>query len=71
MKTMTLTPAFGDYKTATAASDSFNGNRDWILNDFSSPWDGKPINKEQIDVGTSVILRFNKCRKTTMLKVTK
>ena len=72
MMIFTLTPAYGrDYKTQADAEDCFNSNRDWILRDIRSPWDGKPINKEQCCIGSTVVLRFSADRKTTTVKVTK
>ena len=39
---MTLTPAYGrDYKSKKAAVAAFKANRDFIIHDITSPWDGK------------------------------
>lgn len=65
---MTLTPAYGrDYKSAKAAKEDFNADKDFIVRDFFSPWDGKPVNKSQLK-GTTVTLRFDKDRKVTTVK---
>ena len=49
-KYITVTPAYGrDYKSAKAAKTDWNAGKDFILQDITSPWDGKPINKEQAD----------------------
>ena len=65
---MTLTPAYGrDYKTAKAAKADWNDNKDFVVSDFFSPWDGQYINKElgfQTE-DRNIILRFDKLRKTT------
>jgi hypothetical protein len=63
---MTLTPAYGrDYKTAKAAKADFEANKDFILNEYGSPWDGKPVNKEQIPAGSNIQLRYAGLRKVT------
>lgn len=64
---VTVTPAFGrDFKSAKAARESWNDMvQDWILQDYTSPWDGKPINKPQADeAGLMVTLRYDRIRKT-------
>lgn len=60
----TFTPAYGrDYKTAKEACDSWESGQDWILRDYSSPWNGKPANRQ--DVPGAVLLRFSQNRKVT------
>jgi hypothetical protein len=69
---MTLTPAYGrDYKSKKEIEADLNAGKDFILNDMSSPWDGKPINKENlIEMGqTMVNVRYGKLRKVTIVKV--
>ncbi len=62
---ITLTPAYGrDYPSAKAAKADYAAEKDFILNDMSSPWDGKPVNRQQLD-GQNVTLRFSKLRKVT------
>lgn len=66
---MTLTPAYGrDYVSAKAAKEAFLSGKDWILNDISSPWDGKPCNIDDMPSGTKVNLRYAKLRKITTVK---
>lgn len=68
MITMTITPAYGrDYKTAKAAKADYHTNKDFIVADFHSPWDGKPVNKEQLTDERHVIIRFNNLRKVTAI----
>ena len=68
---MTLTPAYGrDYKSAKDARADFDANKDWIIDDYFSKWDGKPVNKEQL-IGETVTLRFNRRTKTTTFTVEK
>ena len=69
---MTLTPAYGrDYRTAKAAKADWNDNKDFLVADYFSPWDGKPVNREQVDAQpghSPVILRFNNLTKVTGVK---
>ncbi len=63
-----VTPAYGrDYKSLKAALADWNVERDFILQDVSSPYDGKPINKQQCD-GKHVFLRYGNLRKTGQLQ---
>lgn len=68
---MTLTPAYGrDYKSIKDAKADFDANKDWIIDDYFSKWDGKPVNKEQL-IGETVTLRFNQLTETTTFTVEK
>lgn len=64
-KSCTLTPAYGrDYKKKDEVLSAFASNGDFILNDVMSPWDGKPVNREQlISAGYGVVtFRYKKLR---------
>jgi len=74
----TVTPAYGrDYKTAKAALADWNAGKDFIINDISNRWDGKPINKEGAEKERSattssgrwaklpIMIRYDKLRKIT------
>lgn len=67
-----VTPAFGrDYKSAKAAKADWDAGKDFIINDFTSRWDGKPINKEDAKgagIG-SVNIRFARGTKVAVVKV--
>ncbi len=59
---ITMTPAYGrDYKSAKAAKESWYAGDDWIVNDLTCKWDGKPANSK--DVTETVKLRFNNLTK--------
>jgi len=59
---MTLTPAYGrDYKTQAEVLADFNANRDFILRHLLER--DRPINKEQIPVGTRIQFRYSKLTK--------
>ena len=63
---MTLTPAYGrDYKSAKAAKADYDAGKDFIVASFQDPWDGKPVNKEQLTDQSPVNIRFNQLRKVT------
>ena len=63
--TITMTPAYGrEYKSAKAAKASWYAGDDWIINDITSRWDGKPATHKEID--QQVKLRFYGLRKVCM-----
>jgi hypothetical protein len=69
---MTLTPAYGrDYKSKKAVLADFNDDKDFIIADISSPWDGKPCNKSSLlDNGVrSVNIRYAGNRKITVIRM--
>ena len=59
----TLTPAYGrDYTRLADVKEDLVSGRDFIFNDITSPWDGKPINIDQFAKGVKVRIRYNKNR---------
>jgi hypothetical protein len=66
----TVVPGYGrDYKSAEAAIAAWEAGKDFIIADFTSPWDGKPISIRDFPAGSSVTIRYGKARK--VLKYTK
>ena len=63
----TVTPAYGrDYKSKKAALADWNSNEDFIINDMSNRWDGKPVNKQGAEEGKlSIMIRYDQLRKIT------
>ena len=61
----TVTPAYGrDYKSKKAALADWNANEDFIINDMSNRWDGKPVNKQGAEEeGLSIMIRYDQLRK--------
>jgi hypothetical protein len=58
----TVTPAYGrDYKSKAAAFKDWEDGKDFILNDFSSRWNGKPCNCK--DIRGPVMIRYDRMRK--------
>lgn len=67
-----LTPAYGrDYQSEKAVQADFDLNRDFILNDLTSPWHGKPINRPQLVASGArqVTVRYANQRKVVVLTV--
>jgi len=64
-----VTPAYGrDYKSLAEAQTDWDAQKDFILCDITSPYDGKPINKQQTEPGDVIIVRYGKLRKQGQLK---
>ncbi len=56
---ITLTPAYGkDYKSKKACLTDFDNNKDFILNDFTNIYDGKPCNKSDLKGQGMVKIRY-------------
>jgi len=59
-----VTPAYGrDYKKRSDAVADWEAGKDFILRDFTSRWDGKPISIR--DGLTNVMIRYSNNRKVT------
>ncbi len=74
MKRVTLTPAYGrDYKSAKAARLDFDADKDFIISDYFSKWDGKPANRaDLLSAGyREVTLRFSKLMKVCVVPLGK
>jgi len=69
---MTLVPAYGrDYRSRAAVEADFARDRDFLIADARSRWDGKPINRSQI-VGEGVRevrIRYAKLRRVAVVRV--
>jgi len=56
----TLTPAYGrDYASAKKAKADYLAGKDFILNDITSRWDGKPCSARDF-LGQAVNIRYHK-----------
>lgn len=69
---MELTPAYSrDYKNVSEVTAAFHGGLNFILNDMSSPWDGKPFNVENArELGLShVRIRYGQLKKVAGVRV--
>ena len=68
---MTLTPAYNrDYKNKKDVLTDFNNNKDFIINDMFSPYNGKYCNKSDIkNTYKSVKIRYNKLQKVIIVRL--
>jgi hypothetical protein len=66
---MTLVPAYGrDYKSATEVKADWDADKDFRIQDISSPYDGSYINKQQAKAGDTFKIRYSKLKKFTIIK---
>ena len=67
----TLTPAYNrDYKNKKDVLTEFNNNKDFIINDMFSPYNGKYCNKSDIkNTYKSVKIRYNKLQKIIIVRL--
>ena len=69
---MTLTPAYGrDYNSQKAVKEDFAAGKDFIVNDITSRWDGKPCNRaDLLTAGVkNVQIRYARNTKVMAVKV--
>lgn len=69
---MSLTPAYGrDYQSKAAVLADFNDNKDFIIADIMSRWDGKPANKSDLQAAGEkmVNIRYDNLRKVAVVKL--
>jgi hypothetical protein len=69
---MTLVPAYGrDYRSKAAILADFQADKDFIIADMSSRYDGKPANRKSlIQAGvTSVHVRYARLTRIAVVKV--
>jgi hypothetical protein len=60
----TVLPAYGrDYRSAKAVLTDFDAKKDFIIADMSSPFDGRYVNSEQMNVGDVLAVRYDRKRK--------
>ena len=69
---MNLVPAYGrDYKSRAEVIKDFNENKDFIIADISSRWDGKPCNKADLirEGEDKVTIRYSKLQKVAVVEI--
>lgn len=68
---ITLTPAYGrDYNSIKAVITDLESNKDFILNDFTSRYDGKPCSPlTDFPKDTLLCIRYARLTKITTYKV--
>ncbi len=66
-----LTPAYGrDYKSKAAVMADWDADKDFIIADISSPWDGKPANRSALaadGVTQTINIRYSRLRKIAVV----
>ena len=69
---MTLPPAYNrDYKNKKDVITDFNNNKDFIVNDIFSPYNGKACNKLDLENVNykSVKIRYNRLQKIIIVRL--
>jgi len=72
MKTANLTPAYGrEFKSGAEVLEHYRNNGDFLLNDGTSRWYMKPINREQLldSPYTHAQLRYNQLRNVIVINL--
>ncbi len=65
---ISVTPAYGrDYTRAEDVKADWQAEKDFLLNDPTSRWDGKPINRQHL-VGQVVVVRYGNGKKTVQVQ---
>ena len=72
---ITLTPAYNrDYKNKAAVLTDWRNNKDFILNDITSPYDQRPINLQDVKnilAPCTIKIRYAKLAKLIVIDVIK
>jgi hypothetical protein len=71
---MHLIPAYGrDYKSKKEIQADLEANKDFVIADMSSQYDGKPVNLEQLqEAGERTInVRYKRLTEVTVFQVAK
>lgn len=67
---MTLVPSYGrDYKSKKEVQEAWDGNKDFTINDMSSPNDGSQINKQDATKGMTLNIRYKKLTQVHVINV--
>lgn len=70
---MTLVPAYGrDYTSKRAVLADWNANRDFVICDLFSPYDGKPVNRVDLERTTGpqqVQIRYKRLERIAVVQV--
>ncbi len=67
---MTAVPAFGrDYKTKKEVLAAWAEGKDFIVRDMFNAWDGRLFNKDSLEKGTRVGIRYKKLTQQVFVTV--
>lgn len=68
---LTLVPAYGrDYKSKAELLVDWNSQKDFQIQDMSSPYNNSYINRQQCSPGDTMMIRYKKLRSVAVIKVT-
>lgn len=66
---MIVVPAYGrDYKSRKEVKEAWESGKDFLIQDISSPDDGRYVNIEDVPDGTSLQIRYKKLTQVLILK---
>lgn len=69
MSRITLVPAYGrDYKSKKQIQEDLIAEKDFIISDFSNPWDGKYANLQQLHDYDELNIRYKKLANVAVFK---
>lgn len=67
---LTLVPSYGrDYKSGKEVQADWDANKDFTINDMSSPDDGRQINKQDATPGMTLNIRYKRLTQVKVIKV--
>lgn len=70
MAFLTLVPSYGrDYKSKKEVQADWDANKDFTINDMSSPDDGRQINKQDARKGDTLNIRYKQRTQVHVIKV--
>jgi hypothetical protein len=68
-----LTPYLTDYKSAKAVKEAWEADKDFVIQTFGHPGEGKPTNKSNMrrlkDPARTANIRYAKLRKVVVVEV--
>jgi len=66
----TLVPSYGrDYKSGKEVQEAWDAGKDFTINSFGHPDDGRQINKQDAKPGQSYNIRYKKLTQIKVIKV--
>ena len=67
---LTLVPAYGrDYKSGKEVQEAWDAGKDFQINQFGNPDDGRYINKQDAKPGMTLNIRYKKLTGVKVIKV--
>lgn len=70
MSYLTLVPAYGnDYKSGKEVQAAWDANKDFQIQQFNHPDDGRYINKQDAKPGMTLNIRYKRMTQVKVIKV--